>query len=120
MMGQGRGRHGHHATGPNHGRWNESGRLVTSHGYVAIRNTTNHPKAFGNGRGRYVYEHVLVAERTIGRRLRDDESVHHLDGNRQNNRPENLEVLTDENHARIHNATRPRDGKTGRFLKGKP
>lgn len=50
----------------------------------------------------YVYEHILVAERLLGRKLTSDEVVHHLDGDRSNNRPENLLVLLRSQHVRLH------------------
>lgn len=112
-----RGRHGNHARGAANGRWNHSGRFVTSHGYIAIRVAANHPRAFGpaHGRQRYAYEHDLIAERMLGRHLRDYECVHHLDGDRQNNDPTNLIVETRSDHAREHgNAPGARDSQ-GRF-----
>ncbi len=39
-----------------------------------------------------VFEHILVMEATIGRSLTDDETVHHRNGVRDDNRPENLEL----------------------------
>jgi hypothetical protein len=53
--------------------------------------------------GTYVMEHRLVAERILGRPLRDDEVVHHIDHNRQNNVPSNLMVMTNAEHMRLHN-----------------
>jgi predicted nucleic acid-binding Zn ribbon protein len=50
----------------------------------------------------YVYEHIYVVEESLGRHLTEDEEVHHLDGNRENNRPENLLVLTGPQHTKLH------------------
>ena len=59
-----------------------------------------HPKASSNG---CVYEHVLVAEQKLGRYLKDDETVHHIDRNKKNNNPENLMVFaTNSDHAAFH------------------
>lgn len=47
-------------------------------------------------------EHRVVMEKLIGRRLRNDEIVHHRDGNKGNNDPANLELMTQSEHARHH------------------
>lgn len=59
-----------------------------------------HPHASASG---CVYEHVLVAERALGRFLPDGAFVHHVDGNRQNNTPKNLVICQDAAyHSLLH------------------
>lgn len=47
-------------------------------------------------------EHRVVMERKLGRPLRDDEIVHHIDEDKGNNDPGNLEVMSQSDHARHH------------------
>lgn len=51
----------------------------------------DHPRAKVN-RKPYVQEHVLVMEQTLSRYLLPGENVHHKNGVRNDNRPENLEL----------------------------
>ena len=46
--------------------------------------------------------HRKVMEEKIGRRLRSDEIVHHIDGNKLNNDPNNLELTNRSDHMKIH------------------
>ena len=63
-------------------------------------NCPNHPKADCVG---HVLEHVIVAEKKLGRRLKDGETVHHIVGNKKNNDPDNLMVFaTSGDHTRFH------------------
>lgn len=48
------------------------------------------------------HEHRVVAEEMIGRPLKSHEIVHHKDGNKHNNRPDNLEVMTQSEHIALH------------------
>ena len=62
----------------------------------------SHPKSMKNDNWLgYVYEHTVVAEKYLGRSIKESELVHHLDGNRANNRCENLLVLERSQHAKI-------------------
>ncbi len=98
--------HGHHAF--------EHGRIRDAQGYIRV-SAPNHPHAYGSSkwpRCQYVFEHRLVAEQKIGRLLRTGEIVHHINGIKDDNRPENLEVLTEKQHFEKHYP----DGRTGRHL----
>jgi endogenous inhibitor of DNA gyrase (YacG/DUF329 family) len=67
-------------------------------------NDAQHPLAQSNGA---VYYHRHVASIKLGRWLNSDEHVHHKDGNKLNNVPENLEVLSNSEHAKLHKAHGP-------------
>lgn len=60
--------------------------------------------------------HREVVEKAIGRRLRPDEVVHHTDGDRKNNKLENLQVLSRGDHSRLH---REKELKSGKELFGR-
>lgn len=58
----------------------------------------------GYRRRRRRYDHRAVMEEMLGRKLKRDEVVHHKNGDRTDNRPENLEVLSNSEHMRMHRA----------------
>src|SRR5438105_4435133 len=77
--------------GASNSNW-KGGRAWHKRGYVMIW-APDHPRAVGSG-GRYVFEHIIVMEKMLGRSLRPEETVHHLNGIRHDNRPGNLELWT--------------------------
>lgn len=97
-------------TGPicedGHYNW-RGGRTVDKGGYVLIYCENHH-----SGR-RYVREHRLVMEEILGRPLLRDEVVHHVNGVRDDNRPENLRLFQ-------RNADHLRHELTGRCPKWTP
>ena len=78
-------------------------------GYVYIL-VKNHPRSDRDG---YILEHRYIMEKHIGRLLNLDEDVHHKNHIKDDNRIENLILLTHTQHARTH---RP---KGTHFYKGK-
>jgi hypothetical protein len=56
-----------------------------------------------NSKG-YVPEHRLVMEQMLGRPLSSEEIVHHIDRNQGNNLPDNLQIMTQSEHAAMHHA----------------
>jgi predicted nucleic acid-binding Zn ribbon protein len=57
----------------------------------------------------YVYEHIVCACEMLGRNIKDGEVVHHLNGDRSDNRYENLLVLDGSQHIKLHNWLRSCD-----------
>jgi hypothetical protein len=85
-------------TGAENNNW-RGGRTIASTGYVLVRVGVGHHLADVRG---YAYEHRVVAEQKLGRRLLPGEQVHHVDGDRQNNDQVNLEVVTLPEHRVEH------------------
>lgn len=59
--------------------------------YFVLVYAPKHPRAFETG---YVPEQLLVAEKALNRSLTLDEDVRHINGDVQDNRPENLEIVS--------------------------
>lgn len=74
------------------GEKNAAGVSLKPNGYIAITR--------GPNKGRSI--HIVKMEERLGRKLKHDEVVHHIDGNRTNNDSNNLALLTRSGHARLH------------------
>lgn len=73
---------------------------ITKEGYEQQYNPKS-PDARENG---YSPVHRDVARKMLKRDLREDEVVHHKDGNKLNNKKQNLEVMTKSEHYKIHHS----------------
>jgi len=69
-----------------------------SYNYAVV---PEHPNRSKNN---YVLEHRIVMENYLGRLLESNEVVHHINGDKKDNRIENLEIHLHKEHAKLHGA----------------
>jgi hypothetical protein len=84
-----------HTSGNDSPSW-KGGRTKDADGYIKIY-MPGHPRANKQGR---VYEHIFVMGEKLGKPVPRDFHVHHLNGVRSDNRPENLELVLPKDHER--------------------
>jgi HNH endonuclease len=77
--------------GANHASW-QGGRWTDADGYVHL----------SVGNGKHKPEHVAKAEKVLGRSLRKNEMVHHVDGDKGNNANSNLIICDKSYHQWLH------------------
>ena len=81
------------AQNPGNGFWYENG-------YIVIYN-----------HGKPIKEHIKIIQDIIGRELMPGEIVHHINGIKDDNRPENLILMSDGEHSRYHRKLEVAQGK---------
>lgn len=74
------------------GALRKNGRTIGKNGYVMV----------WAGRCKQELEHRKIMSEHLGRKLRSDEIVHHIDGNKSNNEISNLVIMTRAEHAKLH------------------
>lgn len=74
-------------------------------GYLSVRNP-EHQSARSNGR---VFEHRIVMEKHIDRPLSRNEIIHHINGDKKDNRIENLMIVSRSEHINMHRTPRRRN-----------
>ena len=78
--------------GNKHPNWQGGRNYINNEGYRVVW-CPNHHRSHQN----VVLEHILVMEEKIGRLLKSKEEIHHINHERLDNRPENLELC--KNHS---------------------
>lgn len=70
---------------------------VSVDGYVLVK-VPEHPKSFSG----WYYEHRIIIEQQLNRPLNDWETIHHINGDKTDNRIINLFVCNAYEHKKAH------------------
>lgn len=84
------------------------GRHHTQKGYIVVF-LPDHPRADVNG---YVFEHIVVWEEANGHPVGDGYCIHHINGIKDDNRPENLVRMTFGEHTIFHHTGKKRSAES--------
>lgn len=92
---------------PKEQHWNwKGGKYIDKLGYVNMRIN-----------GRQTKEHTVIIEKEIGRCMNKNEVVHHVNGIRNDNRIENLRLMTNSEHTKLHKIGKLASEKTKKLLR---
>ena len=83
--------------GKDHPSW-KGGKYINDSGYILTLHR-NHPSGVKKP---YLREHRLILEAHLGRILTKDEIIHHKNGDKTDNRVENLMIVTRSEHINMH------------------
>ncbi len=100
-------------TGQSHHRWANG--YKTKRGYVYVRIDKDDPM-FSMSRQGWILEHRLVVAHRVGRPLLTSEVVHHINGNKSENRSNNLLLLKERDHNSHSTLSEIRDSVPDEYL----
>lgn len=80
-------------------------KVTTNQGYILVY-CPEYPHAYN---GKYVLEHRLVMANKLGRALKSTEHIHHLNGDKADNRIQNLAIRSNSEHLQEHNSYRTKE-----------
>lgn len=84
-------------------RLDTGSKRISSQGYIEIKVKKGHHLAHSLV---WAFEHRIIAEQKIGRKLTTEEQVHHINEDRTDNRPENLKVVIGNKGHKVYHRKR--------------